>query len=159
MTGPQPPINLSLTISVLTPLTIGASSAARAGNRAVAARERPRAALGSLTVVGFGSFRGDADVSTGACLGCETVALKASLPRADCRRFCRCRIALLVAAAKCGASASASTSASADTDADGDCGKLRERSLAAVAARQSGNAAALSPAGADATCYNRAAAE
>ncbi len=43
-----------------------------------------------MTVVGFGSFRGDADDCAGACLGCEMVARQASSPRAD-RRRCRRR--------------------------------------------------------------------
>ena len=94
-----------------------------------------------MTVVGFGSFRGDADVNAGACLGCETVARQASLPRVGCRRFHHRRGDRLVAAVGYGADADRYRA-----DANRDCRKRRERSVAAIAARQSGDAAALPPA-------------
>ena len=78
-----PEINLSLTMSVLTPLTIGASSAARAGQSRVPVREETARRHGFLTVVCFGNFRGDADGGGGMRPGCEEVAPKAPLPRAD----------------------------------------------------------------------------
>src|ERR1700722_1466070 len=94
-----------------------------------------------MTVVGFGSFRGDADVNAGACLGCETVDRQEWLPRVGCRRFDHRRDDRFVAAVGYGADADRY-----GADANRDWRKRRDRSLAAIAARQSGDAAALPPA-------------
>ena len=57
-------------------------------NYAVAAREETARRHGFLTVVCFGNFRGDADGGGGVRPGCEEVAPKAPLPRAEYRLSC-----------------------------------------------------------------------
>ncbi len=69
---------------------------------AAVAREGPRAGRSSLTVVGFGSFRGDADSGDGA-LECVEVALDALVLRAERRRRRACRGDRVVADAGPGA--------------------------------------------------------
>jgi len=137
--GPPPTeINLSLTISVLIPLTIGASAAARVGNRAVAARRKTtRRLFGSPMVVCFGGFRGDADGCAGVCLGCEKRPLKAPLLRAGHRRICRRFAHRLISRRGHRTDPAAKSRKSRQS---------RQRFVAAVVAGQSGEAAAVSAA-------------
>ena len=101
-----------------------------------------RAPACSATVVGFGSFRGDADGGDGARLGGVAPARAARSRR---RRRAVGFLALVIALTALPAWAQTPPSAT-------------ERSAAAVAARQPGNAAALSTAGpGDAACESSAA--
>ena len=103
-------------------------------------------------MVCFASFRGDADGCAAACLRCETLALKALLPRAASCRHRRRSARCLVRLAGRGADL-------ADHSRRLQQCRLQRRSVAAVTARQSGDAAALSPARADAAPCRGAAAD
>ena len=125
-----PKINLSLTIAVLIPLTIRG-----AAGRSVLVIARPRhgtirAPACSLTVVGFGSFRGEADGGDGARLGGVAAARDDQSGSGRCGWFARLRYC-----------------SDANAGHSPDPAPPTERSAPALASRQPGNAAALSTAG------------
>ena len=114
----------------------GRRVAARAGHRVAAARG-PKRRRSSLTVVRFGSSRGDAD-GDGARFGCEEVAAAPSRRAGCCRP----------AARGCNSnSIQREQGANAGPGCRNAGRGYRERSASAEAARQPEDSAALSPAG------------
>ncbi len=88
--------------------------------------------FGSLTVVGLGSLRGDADGWAGACLGCGKRPREATLERVSIPRPRGCDAHRFVVCSRRRASTARQS------------GKRQRGSAAAIAAGQSGDAAALS---------------
>ena len=131
--GAHKALNLALTISVVTPLTIGTPLGGPCRFLRGCRSGAPGRRRSSLTVVCFGSSRGEADGGDWARLWCAAVALGAPPMRARHRRHCRLRVR-----------ARADDRHGADT---GAAFRHCRRAAAALARRQAGYAAALSSSG------------